>query len=454
MSDAELVIRLLGDATPEEQAAIAQPMQPSVDPRDNRPSDNREPENRDGSSRPTGTALIPHVPKRDVEPALTLPDDDRQSLSIAQAIDNIRLAFREMAHRENFNSFDVSVSKFGQYVESLIGTRSGTGSGEEARKPEEKDSEASPKKNSWASYFENRSPLFRKVMKNFRRGRDIGTKFGRAAFAWSKTKGTTRVGKAARRVAARVFGSAGTKVAGRVVATAATTAASGATQAAAGGATTAATVAGAGAVAAFGITVGAATAGLTALVIGVGLATKAFNDAADEIEKYSADVALARARGRINTELNMFERAQRIGAASGRLETAKASFGNQTEKLLTDLLAIISKYEPLLSAGVNLAESLVISTRTILAVTERGVAAVEVQQAKSTEDKEDDAKAEKRLADADKRIGDLAKQLATKLAEAFSNAAGKNNDEERAIDPFLRGVLDAEFDDQGNIVRK
>lgn len=453
MSDAELVIRLIGDATPEEQAAISQPMPSPVDPRDNRPAENREPENRDGSSRPMGATSAPANPQRTFDPSASSPKSEAEPPSVAQVMENIREAFRDGSMGSQGNSFEVSVAKFGQYVESLIAARPTPT--REAAIVEQRSTSPSTRTNTWLSKLENRSPLIKKVANRFRQGRQSVSMLSSAAQKWAATPGRTRVGKAARSVVSRVLGG-GTQVAGRAASTAAANVAAGAATggagaAAGGGAGAAAST---GAVAAFGVSVGAVTAGLTVVAISAVAAAKAFNNAADDIERYSADVSLARARGRVNTELNMLDRAQRIGAASGRLETAKASLGNQTEKLLTDILAIVAQFEPLLSSGLNFAEAQAISTRTLLAVAQRGVAAIEVERAKLTPDKNDDAKAEKRLEDADKKLAGLAEEFGKVIVKALENIAGGGEKEKAEGDPFLKALLEVELDDQGNFIKK
>lgn len=447
MSDAEMIIRLIGDSTPEEQSAISRPMPDPSDSRDTRRPDDREPAKQDADSRSSTGTSAPADPRRRTDPPLTLPKPEPDATpSVEQAIENIRAAFRDAAAGQQGNSFEVSVAKFGEYVDQLVSAQSPSNS--DSSKPEVSSGATKTRPQTLLQRLESRSPWVKRVANRVRQLRDSGARRVRSMRAWAATPGRTRIGKAARSVVSRVLGPSTAQAA-----TGATRAAAAGAGAATGGAAGgAAGTAGAGGIAAMGVTVGAVTAGLAALGVAATSLVRKFNDAADDIEKYSADVSIARSRSRMSTELNMLDRAQRIGPASGRLEAAKGALGNQTEKLLTDILEIVAKAEPLMTAGVNFAEATAIQTRMMIAIGERGLAAIELQQAKLTENnKEDDAAAEKRLAAADEKVQSLAKELASKLAQAL---VGKGKEDRPAVDPMLKAVLDAEFDDEGNLIKR
>ena len=451
-SDAELVIRLLGDSTPEESAAIntSVPRESGVQ---NYPSAN---------------------PNASETTATTRPESGHQSdgtglerRSIEGAVSDLRETIQALNDKLKPELFERPVEEFSRNLDRFLleyqkkeKQRTGGTESEPDRQADKLNSPPGSKPRStfgklretgrrFLNSVEKRSPTVRRIRNSFRIGKGVGQRLLKGARTLATRVGKTRFGKAVTSVASKVAARVGVGAASTATtaATAATAAPAATTATAATGATaSAAASAGAAAIGGVGVAVGAVVAGLAAVAIASGVLVKAFNDAADEIEKFSPDVSLARARSRANTELNLLDRAQRIGPASGRLEAAKGALGNQVEKLLTDLLDLVAKFQPQLSAGVNTAEAIVISIRGMVAVIERILGEIEAYKALLTPlDPKDDAAAAARNAKAEKDFADRMADLALKLNEAWLNLQGNAQQNQQQIDPMLLQIMNSKF---------
>jgi len=456
-SDAELVIRLLGDSTPEESEAISTSV-----PRD------------------PGVQDYPRAnPNASETTATTRPESGHQSdgtglerHSLEGAVSDLRETIQVLNDKLKPELFERPVEDFSRNLDRFLSEyqkKESQRSGATESEPNRQDSNSTsqPESNPRSTFgklretgrrfldsVEKRSPTARTIRTGFRLGKAVGQRFTKSARTLATSVGKTRFGKAVTSVSSKVaarfgVGAASTATTAATAATAApaVTTATAATATAATGATApAAASAGAAAIGGVGVAVGAVVAGLAAVAIASGVLVKAFNDAADDIEKFSPDVSLARARSRANTELNLLDRAQRIGPASGRLEAAKGALGNQVEKLLTDLLDLVSKFQPQLSAGINTAEAIVISIRAMVAVIERILGEIEAYKALLTPlDAADDAAAAARNAKAEKDFADRMADLALKLNEAWLNLQGNAQQNQQQIDPMLLQIMNSKF---------
>lgn len=436
-SDAELVIRLLGDSTPEESEAI----NTSV-PRD------------------SGVQNYPSAnPNASETTATTRPESGHQSdgtglerRSIEGAVSDLRETIQALNDKLKPELFERPVEYFSRNLDRFLSEyqkKESQRSGGNESEPDRQDSKlhsqpGSKPRSTFGKWRETgrrfldsvakRSPTARRIRTGFRIGKGVGQRLLKGARPLATSVSKTRFGKAVTSVAS--------KVAARVGVGAASTATTATTATAAGGASTA----GAASIGAVGVAVGGVVAGLAAIAVASGVLVKAFHDAADDIEKFSPDVSLARARSRANTELNLLDRAQRIGPASGRLEASKGALGNQVEKLLTDLLDLVSKFQPQLSAGINTAEAIVISIRGMVAAIERILGEIEAYKALLTPlDPADDAAAAARNAKAEKDFADRMADLALKLNEAWLNLQGNAQQNQQQIDPMLLQIMNSKF---------
>jgi hypothetical protein len=437
-SDAELVIRLLGDSTPEESEAISTSV-----PRD------------------PGVQDYPRAnPNASETTATTRPESGHQSdgtglerHSLEGAVSDLRETIQVLNDKLKPELFERPVEDFSRNLDRFLSEyqkkesqRSGATESEPNR--QHSNSTSQPESNPRSTFgklretgrrfldsVEKRSPTARTIRTGFRLGKAVGQRFTKRARTLATSVGKTRFGKAVTSVSSKVaarfgVGAASTATAAPAAATAAPAAAS----------------AGAAAIGGVGVAVGGVVAGLAALAIATGVLVKKFNDAADDIERFSPDVSLARARSRANTELNLLDRAQRIGPASGRLEASKGALGNQVEKLLTDLLDLVSKFQPQLSAGINTAEAIVISIRGMVAAIERILGEIEAYKALLTPlDPADDAAAAARNAKAEKDFADRMADLALKLNEAWLNLQGNAQQNQQQIDPMLLQIMNSKF---------
>jgi len=436
-SDAELVIRLLGDSTPEESEAISTSV-----PRD------------------PGVQDYPRAnPNASETTATTRPESGHQSdgtglerHSLEGAVSDLRETIQVLNDKLKPELFERPVEDFSRNLDRFLSEyqkkesqRSGA---TESEPRQDSNSNLQPESNPRSTFgklretgrrfldsVEKRSPTARTIRTGFRLGKAVGQRFTKRARTLANSVGKTRFGKAVTSVSSKVAARLGVGAAST-----ATTAATAATAA------PAAASAGAAAIGGVGVAVGGVVAGLAALAIATGVLVKKFNDAADDIERFSPDVSLARARSRANTELNLLDRAQRIGPASGRLEASKGALGNQVEKLLTDLLDLVSKFQPQLSAGINTAEAIVISIRGMVAAIERILGEIEAYKALLTPlDPADDAAAAARNAKAEKDFADRMADLALKLNEAWLNLQGNAQQNQQQIDPMLLQIMNSKF---------
>ncbi len=279
------------------------------------------------------------------------------------------------------------------------------------------------------------------------------TKAGKAFLASgsklaSKIKGSS-IGKAVagagRSVVGAVARTVGATAAGGAVVSGgtgvATTVAAGGTTAAAGGGAPAVAAGAALLVNPVGLAVGAVVVAFSGLV----LATKALNDTftseADRLEKYSANIAIARGNKQINTELNMMDRAKRIGGALGENEKSKAQMNSTWEKLGTDILSSLTYLQPLFSKGIDLGTLALQAVRQATVKTNSTLAAAQQAAAQLTPGLEDD-KAAKLAVDSAR---DAQNELNRDMLETMNRLLNITTPDQNGDDPFLRSLLNAKF---------
>jgi hypothetical protein len=193
--------------------------------------------------------------------------------------------------------------------------------------------------------------------------------------------------------------------------------------------------------------VGIAVGAVVASFAGLALAAKGLNDTftaeADRLEKYSAKIAIARGNQRINTELNMIDRAKKIDGPIGGLESSKAALNSSMERLWTEILILLSRWSPVLQKAVDIANVSVAKLTEMAAAQRESDAQKQVMVAKATKTTTDDAAAVKELWAA--QIG-LA-EVTRKNQEAWERLTGvvaKANGSGR--DPMLMSLLNAKVD--------
>lgn len=276
------------------------------------------------------------------------------------------------------------------------------------------------------------------------RARNVARSVGRAL---NKTKTGRAVTGMARRAAGKVANSGfGKAVAGAVGTVAGGAVASGGTAsvAAGSGATAAAGAAGAAAgAAALSNPVGIAVAAVVVAFSGLALATKILNDTftaeADRLEKYSASIGIARGNQRINTELNMIDRARRLGAPLGNLENSKAALNSAMERLWTDILVLLSSWAPILGRGIDLLTLLTTDAKMAIALAENGRAGWLAIQAALTPDPNDDKPANDNLI----RTATILAETTRLQQEAWDRLTGKAANQVNGRDPMLMSLLNA-----------
>lgn len=294
----------------------------------------------------------------------------------------------------------------------------------------------------------NNTRLGRGVNTAIRGARNIAGKARRVARSVGKALNKTKAGRAVTGMARRAAGRIANSGFGRAIAGAARTVAGGAVAsggtasvAAGSGATAAAGAAGAAAIA---NPVGIAVAAVVAAFAGLAIATKVLNDTfsaeADRLEKYSASIAIARGNQRINTELNMIDRARRVGAPIGNLENSKAALNSAMEKLWTEILTLLSGWAPILGKGIDLA-TVATSQLTEMAAAQRKTDAdKQVINAKATKDRSDDMPAVQELWAATASLAEIQRQ--NKAAwDRLTGVVGNANNNGR--DPMLMSLLNA-----------
>jgi hypothetical protein len=300
--------------------------------------------------------------------------------------------------------------------------------------------------------------LGRGVNTAIRGARNIAGRARNVARSVGRALNNTRAGRAvtgmARRAAGRIANSgfgravagAGRSVGGAIARTVGSVAsgavASGGTAsvAAGSGATAAAGAAGA---AALANPVGIAVAAVVAAFAGLAIATKVLNDTfsaeADRLEKYSASIAIARGNQRINTELNMIDRARRLGGPLGGLENSKTALNDSMEKLWTEILFVLSGFAPLLQTGVDGLTFL--TSKMVAAMTKAELESAEwaVWRAGFTKDLSDDIAAG--LVANDAAIRHTAAMQ--RMTDSFDRLVGNAPNAGPGGDPFLRSLLNA-----------
>lgn len=162
----------------------------------------------------------------------------------------------------------------------------------------------------------------------------------------SKAILSTRVGKSiasssiGRAIGAKVAG-VGARLAGTAAIGTSATAASSAAGAAGTASASGAVAAGAG-VAAVAAPIAITVAAFASVAIAAKALKDSFEGVADSLEKYSADISLARSRRQSNTEINLVERAKVLGPKLAPLENANTRLQDASERLWTRILEAVS----------------------------------------------------------------------------------------------------------------
>lgn len=121
----------------------------------------------------------------------------------------------------------------------------------------------------------------------------------------------------------------------------------------AGGAAAAGGTAAVAGVAAVAVPVAATAAAFGALITATHTLHRTFKSAADDLEGFSGQISAARARAQANTTINMAERARAVGPQLGRLENANTRYQDSTEKLWTQILRVLTTFEPVITKAVD-----------------------------------------------------------------------------------------------------
>lgn len=243
----------------------------------------------------------------------------------------------------------------------------------------------------------------------------------RKAASSSVGKAVSNIGRSAVGIAGRAIG-----------ATASTAAASGgtaaATSVAGGGAAAGAGVAGVAAVAnpvgATVVAVGATVAALAAMTLAAKGAADALSHMTSNLEDKSPEIANAKARGQITTEVNLFNRAKAIGPEMAQIENARNRISDAQEKLLTQILTILVKAAPAIDLGANTLVALLSAGQVASAALEQVIAEITPDGGK------DNAVAAQHRKDADLAFANAMKDL-------FGDPNANNNQP----DPMLMQLL-------------
>ncbi len=259
------------------------------------------------------------------------------------------------------------------------------------------------------------------------------TKVGRSVMAaGSKLAGKIKngvIGQAASKVGQSVVGFAA-RAAGVSAVSSATAAASGGAPVAAAAPLLANPV---------GLAVGAVVASFAALALSAKALNDTFTSEADRLENYSPDIAIARGNQQVNTELNMLDRANKLGGPLGSLETSKAKLNDQMEKLWTEVLVELSKLAPVVKMGVDFLSIMAAEARKAIADAQVGAAKSAGTVAALTASPFDDIIVAELL----KAATDNLKKIEDQQKEAASRIDG--NDPNGADDPFLTSLLSVRF---------
>jgi hypothetical protein len=295
-----------------------------------------------------------------------------------------------------------------------------------------------------------KTKIGQRVNNAIRGARNLAGKARRVARSVGNALNKTKTGRAVTGMARKAFGKVANSGFGKAVAGAAGTVAGGAVAsggtasvAAGSGATAAAGAAGAAGAAALSNPVGIAVAAVVAAFAGLAIATKVLNDTftseADRLEKYSASIGIARGNQRINTELNMIDRARRLSGPLGGLENSKTALNDSMEKLWTEILTILSGYAPYLAKGVDLLTLLSQAAREAALLTEAGLAGVQLAIARQTPQINDDMAAVQRISEIAVAQNKLVNEIAATVERLSGNAPRQVN----GRDPMLMSLLNA-----------
>lgn len=463
MSDAELVIRLIGDATPEEQSAIASP--PVFKGNGDAPERPQQPVDRTASAPRDTTAASAQEPTK--------------RSTVTSATQDLQGPPKEEIDASTANSFDVSVRSFGAYVDKLLlGNRSQPASRSDSTAQQQPQgvrgsSDAKPVSASdglkqWLTdQLEQRVPLARTVMGRYRRAKSTASQAVKHVQQWASRPGTSRMGNAARSVVSRFIGPRAAQATTKMATRAATSVASGATSAVANTASAAgaaaapiappviggSTATASAAIPALNVAVGAAVASFAALT----LSAKVFNDAmvqaADSVERFSPDVSLSRANRMMTTELNMLDRAQRIGPEVSRFEDAKNRISDQGEKLWTSILETLTSFTPVAEKFLEIENAKMSVLRLGVDKVNSGLNLLKVIPGFFSKDVDWKKDVAKKIVDVQKEVN----RTKVSVMAQFMKVLGFTPPPELLkprIDPMLQGILDAEFDDDGNLKPK
>lgn len=267
---------------------------------------------------------------------------------------------------------------------------------------------------------------------------------GAGAYVKPFTKVASSIGKkiAGTKVGKAVVG-AGRSAVGAIARTVGATAASGA----ASGGTAAATATGGGAAAAggallsnpVGLAVGAVVASFAVLALSAKALNDTFASEADRLEKYSANIAIARGNKQITTELNMLDRAKKIDGPLGSLENSKAALNSQMEKLWTEILTVLIPLAPTLEKGIDFLSLIVANTRENVATVSEVIAVIQGYIASLTPGQQDDIDAQRALMNAMNSIVLAQKDQADLWKKMQNGGAPQGN----GNDPMLMSLLNA-----------
>jgi hypothetical protein len=280
----------------------------------------------------------------------------------------------------------------------------------------------------------------RQLLERTRVGRKVVSTFDRvrpAATAAAKAVAGTKLGRRVLSAAAPIA-----KRFGISIGTAAATTGAASAGAAGGASTGAAAAVGAAAMAnPIGISVAAVVAAFSGLAIATKALSDVFSSQSELLRRVSPQIEIALSRRQMNTELNQLERANRIGNGLGRFENAKTNLQDQQEKLVTQILQLLIRLEPVITTVVDVTTYAALNIRERLANFELHLAAINQIIASFTPDPQDDIDRKSQSLAAAQALGDVRREMAD-----FLNRQGIST----GPDPLLQQVMGIEFDAMGN----
>lgn len=469
MSDAELTIRLV-DGSPEEQAAFDQPT--SIDP-PALSSGQPAPGLNGASSEQTllEDIVSPSIDSlRDAIQQLFTTEHTNEAIDINPTLQSVRDAVEKLINNERHDDFQSTdqleiLRSIRDLVDQIAGesaskasSRSTGGKKEQAESGGESSASANKTRP-----FDRAVNTAMRFLSRSRRGRVLADGLRRAASVVRNSKSWAEkaakigqtVAKAAKAMSGRgtaaAIGEVATATAGRAVGGAAAAgAAGGGAAAGAGGAAAAGGAVAAGAalatpLAPVAIVAISVTAAFVALAAAAKMLTDIFQEESERLREFSAEISLARDIQQANTEMNLLDRARKIGPELGQLDSARAKLNNQLEKLWTQILEILVKLEPAITTGVNSFATFIATLRAIEKAIEIRLQEIEILLKDIIPGDQGEAQDRKELQQSENELKAIRKEI--------KDIWERQNPELfiHGMDPQLQRILAIELDAFGNV---